>query len=68
VGNIVNFNDDEITMGGFQFTGPTAQDAFDFYDYKLRSTRRMDDFDVYEIEVIPKSRIDPLFKGIKSDY
>ncbi|MGD0037273.1 MAG: DUF5686 family protein, partial [Bacteroidota bacterium] len=63
VGKVINFNDDEITMGGFQFTGPTAPDAFDFYDYKLRSTRRMDDFDVYEIEVIPKSRINPLFKG-----
>jgi hypothetical protein len=63
VGKVINFNDDEIPMGGFQFTGPTAPDAFDFYDYKLRSTRRMDDFDVYEIEVIPKSRINPLFKG-----
>ncbi len=63
VGNVINFNDDEIAMGGFRFTGPTARDAFDFYDYKLRSTRRMDDFDVYEIEVIPKSRINPLFKG-----
>ena len=63
VGKVINFNDDEITMGGFQFTGPTAPDAFNFYDYKLHSTRRMDDFDVYEIEVIPKSRINPLFKG-----
>ena len=63
VGYVINFNDDEITMGGFRFTGPTAPDAFDLYDYKLRSTRRMDDFDVYEIEVIPKSRISPLFKG-----
>jgi hypothetical protein len=63
VGRVININDDEIKMGGFQFTGPTAPDAFDFYDYKLRSTRRMDDFDVYEIEVIPKSRINPLFKG-----
>jgi hypothetical protein len=64
VGNVINFNDDEISMGGFQFTGPTAPDAFDFYDYKLRSTRKMDDFEIYEIEVIPKSRINPLFKGI----
>jgi Family of unknown function (DUF5686)/CarboxypepD_reg-like domain len=63
VGNVINFNDDEITMGGFRFTGPTSPDAFDFYDYKLHSTRKMDNFDVYEIEVIPKSHIDPLFKG-----
>jgi hypothetical protein len=63
VGNVINFNDDEIMMGGFRFTGPTAPDAFDFYDYKLRSTKRMDDFEIYEIDVIPKSRINPLFKG-----
>jgi hypothetical protein len=63
VGNVINFNDDEISLGGFRFTGPTAPDAFDLYDYKLRSTRKMDDFEVYEIVVIPKSRISPLFKG-----
>jgi hypothetical protein len=63
VGAVINFNDDEISMGGFRFTGPTAPDAFNMYDYKLRSTRRMDDFEVYEIEVLPKSRINPLFKG-----
>jgi hypothetical protein len=63
VGNVLNFNDDEISMGGFRFTGPTAPEAFEFYDYKLLSTRNMDDFEVYEIEVIPKSRISPLFKG-----
>jgi hypothetical protein len=63
VGNVLNFNDDEISLGGFRFTGPTAPEAFDVYDYKLLSTRRMDDFDVYKIEVLPKSRISPLFKG-----
>ena len=63
VGTILNFNDDEISMGGFRFTCPTAPDAFDLYDFKLRSTRKMDDFEVYDIEVIPKSRISPLFRG-----
>ena len=63
VGTVLNFNDDEISMGGFRFTGPTAPNAFDLYDYKLRSTRKMDDFEVYDIEVIPKSRISPLFRG-----
>jgi hypothetical protein len=41
VGAVINFNDDEIMMGGFRFTGPTAPYAFDFYDYKLRSTKQM---------------------------
>jgi len=63
VGKVINFNDDEIPMGGFRFTGPTAPNAFDLYDYRLRSTRKMDEFEVYEIEVIPRSRISPLFEG-----
>jgi hypothetical protein len=63
VHTVINFNDDTIALGGFRFTGPTAPDAFDYYDYKLLSTREMDNFDVYRIRVIPKSRISPLFKG-----
>jgi Family of unknown function (DUF5686)/CarboxypepD_reg-like domain len=63
VGDIVNFNDDTIRLGGFRVTGPTAPDAFDNYDYKLQSTRKMDDFEVYIIQVIPKSKINPLFRG-----
>ena len=63
VGDVVNFNDDTIRLGGFRCTGPTAPDAFDNYDYKLLSTRKMDDFEVYVIQVIPKSKINPLFRG-----
>lgn len=63
VGNIINFNDDTIAIGEFRFTGPTSPDAFDNYEYKLLSTRKMDDYEVYAIQVIPRSRINPLFKG-----
>ncbi|HVN48156.1 MAG TPA: DUF5686 family protein [Bacteroidota bacterium] len=63
VGNIINFNDDTVLMGGFRFTGPTSPDAFENYDYKLLSTRKMDDYEVYVIQVKPRSRLDPLFKG-----
>ncbi len=63
VGNIVNFNDDTVMMGGFRFTGPTSPDAFENYDYKLLSTRKMDDYEVYVIQLMPRSRIDPLFQG-----
>ena len=66
VGNILNFNDDQIRLNGYRFVGPTAPDAFSYYEYKLLSTRKMDDFDVYSIELIPKSKIVPLFKGIIS--
>lgn len=66
VGNILNFNDDRIQLNSYRFVGPTAPDALEYYDYKLLSTRKMDDFDVYTIELIPNSKITPLFKGIIS--
>lgn len=66
VGNVLNFNDDQIRLNGYLFVGPTAPDAFDYYDYKLISTRKMDDFDVYTIELIPRSKLVPLFKGVIS--
>ncbi len=62
-GDVVNFNDDRIRLGGFQFTGPTAPDAFDVYDYRLRSTRKMDGYDIHTIELIPRSAVRPLFRG-----
>lgn len=63
VGNILNFNDDKIRQNGYTFVGPTAPNAFEYYDYKLLSTRKMDDFEIYEIELIPVSKVTPLFKG-----
>jgi hypothetical protein len=63
VGVVVNFNDDRIKQSGYTFVGPTAPDAFEYYHYKLLSTRKMDDFEVYTIELIPRSKLTPLFKG-----
>jgi hypothetical protein len=63
VGDIINFNEDRIKLGGYTFVGPTAPNAFEYYDYQLISTRDMDDFEVYTIRVTPRSKIVPLFKG-----
>jgi hypothetical protein len=63
VGEVMNFNDDRIRQNGYTFVGPTAPNAFDVYAYRLVSTRTMDDFDVYEIELIPRSAVIPLFRG-----
>ncbi len=63
VGSIINFNDDEIRQFGFRFVGPTAPAAFDHYEYKLLRTRVQDDFEVYDIQLIPRSRSTPLFSG-----
>ncbi|OYV88076.1 MAG: hypothetical protein B7Z63_01350, partial [Ignavibacteriae bacterium 37-53-5] len=63
VGEIVNFTDDVIPLVGYKFVGPIAEDALDYYDYKLLRTFRRDGAEVYEIQVMPRSRIVPLFAG-----
>ncbi|MDI6780163.1 MAG: DUF5686 family protein, partial [Bacteroidota bacterium] len=60
---IANFNDDEIQISGYTFVGPTAVDALDYYDYKLLRTFGKSGYEIYEIQVIPKSRVKPLLQG-----
>lgn len=63
VGSVMNFNDNEIAQLGFRFIGPTSPDAFRYYDYKLVKTRMQDDFEVYDIDLLPRTRSTPLFYG-----
>lgn len=63
VGRILNFNEDRIRFVGYEFVGPTAEDALDFYDYKLLRTRTSHGRSTYDIAVIPRSQLRPLFKG-----
>lgn len=63
VGEVMNFNDDSIRQGGFLFLGPTAPNAFDYYDYQLIGTRSFREYDVYDIRLIPRSVVVPLFRG-----
>ena len=63
VGGIANFYQDTIRLMGFQFLGPTAVDAFDYYSFRLERTRQMAGTNVFEIKMIPKSRLRPLFHG-----
>jgi hypothetical protein len=63
VGEIINFTDDVIEFVGYKFVGPIAENAFDYYKYKLLKTFRKNGVEVYEIEVIPDSRLVPLFSG-----
>jgi hypothetical protein len=63
VSRINNFNDDEIKIAGYTFIGPTAPDALDYYDYKLLRTYGKSGYEIYEIQIIPKSNITPLLKG-----
>ena len=72
VRRIINFNDDEISLftihtnghaSAYLFTGPTAPDALEKYDYKLLSTSTTNGIDIYRIQMIPKTRTQPLFAG-----
>lgn len=63
VGGIANFYDDDVRLGGFRFVGPTAQEAFDYYAFKLEKTRERDGVAIYTISLNPKTRLVPLFHG-----
>ncbi|HEX9007069.1 MAG TPA: DUF5686 family protein, partial [Bacteroidota bacterium] len=66
VGTILNFNEDRIRFLGYNFVGPTADDALDFYDYKLLRTRSGNGRQTYDIRMIPRTRLTPLFSGTVS--
>ncbi|HEY6953027.1 MAG TPA: DUF5686 family protein, partial [Bacteroidota bacterium] len=63
VGGILNFYDDDIRLAGFSFIGPTSPKAFDYYDFKLLRTRVRTGSDIYDIKMIPTTRLVPLFEG-----
>ena len=63
VGEIINFTVNTIEFVGYKFIGPIADNALDYYKYKLLRTFRKNGVEVYEIQVIPDSRIVPLFLG-----
>ena len=63
VGRILNFLDDEIRFFGYTFVGPTAQNALEYYDYKLLRTRSGHGGEIYDIRMLPRTRMAPLFEG-----
>lgn len=63
VGRLLNFNEERIRFLGYTFIGPTADDAFDYYTYKLLGTRVVSGREFFEIKVIPLGRTSPLFGG-----
>lgn len=58
-----NFYDDDIEINGFKMIGVTHPDALDYYNFKLVNRRMRDNKVVYDIEVIPASKLQPVFKG-----
>jgi len=66
VGQILNFNEDEIRLAGYTFVGPTAPDALDDYDFRLERTYESKGVKIYELRMTPKSTVKPLFDGTVS--
>ncbi|MCX6168548.1 MAG: DUF5686 family protein [Ignavibacteriales bacterium] len=59
----VDFADDTLSIIGNKVFLPLAKNAFDWYDYKLLEVKQSGSVHECYIEVIPKSKIQPLLKG-----
>ncbi|TVQ15495.1 MAG: carboxypeptidase-like regulatory domain-containing protein [Balneolaceae bacterium] len=65
-GYLPNLYDDDIEIAGYRLVGVTHPDALKFYDFKLEGLRNIDDQVIYDIRVIPKRRLQPVFEGMVS--
>lgn len=63
VSYLPNFYADELDIAGFDIVGITDERALKYYNFKLVDYRSIDDKVVYEIEVAPKRKYQPLFEG-----
>jgi hypothetical protein len=60
---IPNLYADDVEINGFSVIGPTNPDAFDYYEFMLEKTSKLDTTTVFHIKVIPVSRLQPTFTG-----
>jgi len=63
VGQIINFSEDTIRFLGYNFVGPTATEALEYYNYRLLRTERSGGQDIFVIRMTPATRTVPLFDG-----
>ncbi|MCC5935571.1 MAG: carboxypeptidase-like regulatory domain-containing protein [Balneolales bacterium] len=64
--NLPNFYDDEIEIAGFRVIGVTHPNAFRYYDFRVEGRRYIGNQMVWDIRVIPKTRLQPVFEGTVS--
>ena len=62
-GTVANLYDDNISVAGHRLVGVTHPDALSHYRFSLEATRRIDDTDVYDIAVEPRTRLTSGFRG-----
>jgi hypothetical protein len=63
VNNVPNFYDDIIEVAGFEVIGPTHPDMLKFYEVELVDHKYVGEELVFEIELIPGRKLQPLFVG-----
>lgn len=63
VSYLPNLYDDNIEISGFDLVGVTHPGALDYYNFKLVNQTSLDDQTVFEIEVNPGRKLQPLFVG-----
>lgn len=63
VSYLPNFYDDNIEIAGFDMVGVTHPKALDYYNFKLINQTSFDDQTVFEIQVTPDRKLQPLFEG-----
>ncbi len=59
----LDFSKDTLTLLLDKIYMPLADNAFDYYDYKLLSITTTAQSEIYKIKVIPRSEIQPLLEG-----
>lgn len=62
-GTVANLYDDDISVAGHRLIGVTHPDALSHYRFSLEGTRRIDDTEVYDIAVEPRTRLTSGFRG-----
>lgn len=63
VSYLPNFYDDNIEIAGFDMVGVTHPKALDYYHFRLIDQTSLDEQTVYEIQVTPDRKLQPLFEG-----
>lgn len=60
----IDFTENELELAGNKVYLPLTDDAFSYYDYHLLKTTQTYEAHEFHIEVIPKSKIQPLLEGV----
>jgi hypothetical protein len=64
IGNFISFYNDEIDLINTKFVTPLAENALNYYKFKLLKREMLDKKYIYVLDVSPSTRIFPTFTGI----